>query len=188
MSFKQNWWDPGEAHAREVVEQKGVKRNLCCGSQTRGCYVPVEAPLPSRGSGLSLPHMVDIQLHRCLWDECFHMFKNIEEHIWNMGIWVLRYWSCSVLVQAVSCLLRCLGLVVLVPGESTFFHPILVQLPVMPCQCGMCKAVGFHPHLLLFSMISFYSEHSKISSYPELLNFYKFNGKMSSKHRAKFWK
>lgn len=70
-------------------------------------------------------------------------------------------------------------------GESTFFHPILVQLPVMPCQCGMCKAVGFHPHLLLFSMISFYSEHSKISIYPELLNFYKFNGKMSSKHQAR---
>lgn len=47
----------------------------------------------------------------------------------------------------------------------------------MPRECGMCKAVGFHPHLPLFSMISFYSEHSKISIYPELLNFYKLNGK-----------
>lgn len=98
---------------------------------------------------------------------------------------MLRYRSCCVLVQAVSCLLRWLGLVVFVPGESMFFHHILVQLPVMPCECGMCKAVGFHPHLPLFSMISLYSEHSKISIYTELLNFYKFNGKISSKHQAK---
>lgn len=98
---------------------------------------------------------------------------------------MLRYRSCCVLVPAVASLLRWLGLVVLVPGESTFFHPILMQLPVMPHECGMCKAVGFHPRLPLFSVISFYSEHSKISIYPELLNFYKLNGKMSSKHQAK---
>lgn len=112
----------------------------------------------------------------------FHMFKNIYE------IWGSECWDCCVLVQAVSCLLRWLGLLVFVPGESTFFHLILVQLPVMPRECGMCKAVGFHPHLPLFSMISFYSEHSKISMYPEVLNFYKLNGKMSSKHQAKLWK
>lgn len=73
------------------------------------------------------------------------------------------------------------GLVVVVFGGRTFFHPVLRQFPAIPLKCPVHKAVGFHslhwsctPYPSpLFSIISFYSEQSRNSNYPELLNFYK---------------
>lgn len=84
-------------------------------------------------------------------------------------------------MTAVSSRLQWLGLVVLVYGGSTFLPPVLRQLPVIPLECAMHKAIGFHPSRWsctpyatpLLPIISFYSEQSRISNYSELLNIYK---------------
>lgn len=63
-------------------------------------------------------------------------------------------------------------------GGNSLFCPILRQLPVIPLECATCTAVGFHPWYWsctpyptpLFSITSFYSEQSRISNYPELLD------------------
>jgi len=63
----------------------------------------------------------------------------------------MKYWSGWVLMPAVSARLQWLGLVVLVSHRSTLFRPVSRQLPVIPLECAMRKAVGFHPlYVFLF--------------------------------------
>lgn len=50
-----------------------------------------------------------------------------------------------------SSFLQWLGLVVLVLGGSTLIRSILTQLPAIPLECAMRKAVGFHPSCWSFT-------------------------------------
>lgn len=123
------------------------------------------------GAGLSLHCMVETTCTGVFEMNVLisYIFKNICE-IWGSERWdtEVECWCQQFLFVVIS-------------GESMFFLPILRQLPVISLECAMCKAVGFHsshwcctPYpTRLFSVISFYSEQSSISIYPELLDFYK---------------
>lgn len=143
--------------------------------QQRSALCPA-GDLLRAGAGLSLHRVGDISCTGVF--EMNVLISYIKKYIWNTGIWAMRCWSCWVVMPAVSSRLQWLGLVMLVSGGSAFFSPVLRQLPVIPQVCNeqSCWVSPFTKELHplptpLVSIISFYSEQSRISNYPELLNF-----------------